>query len=192
MPEAGHDPGDPLAPEIEEENSTPDPPIANPSLDVELTGENEVDKDDYSDDSDKDDLESILSEVDEAQFDDFDPAAVALGDRSAVPVDGENVRQLGVHKRKRTEGVENESAKKKKREGKREKTRRSRHARDGSEPFSGGEEIEGKRSRKSRAEPEAKKSKGAAAEVDEEENLSPEEREFTHCCTYIRPNTDDW
>jgi transcription factor SPN1 len=86
------------------------------------------------------------------------------------------VRQLGVHKRKRTEGVDDEGAKKKKREGKRDKPKRPRAKRDGSEPFSGGEEIEGKRSRKSRPEPAVKKTK--APEVDEDENLSPEESMF--------------
>jgi transcription factor SPN1 len=188
MPEAGNDPGDPLAPEIEEENSTPDPPLANPSLDMELTGSNEVDKDEEiseaSDDNvavydDDDDLESLLSEVDEAQFDDFDPTAAALGDRSAVVVDETTVGQLGVHKRKRPEGDDVEVAKKK-REGRREKAKRTRGKRDeGSESFSGGEELEGKRRRKVRPEPgAAKKGQPAVVEVEDEDQWTPEESMF--------------
>jgi transcription factor SPN1 len=196
MPEAGNDPGDPLAPEIEEENSTPDPPLANPSLDMELTGSNEIDKDeelseasdndaddvDDVDDaaSDNDDLESLLSEVDEAQFDDFDPTAAALGDRSALVVDETTVGRLGVHKRKRAEGDIGEVTKKK-REARREKPKRPRGKRDeGSESFSGGEELEGKRRRKARPESDAgKKGKPAVVEAEEEEQLTAEESTFS-------------
>ena len=73
-------------------------------------------------------------------------SAVALADRSAVPVDESNVRLLGVHKRKRGEGEVDDARRKKKREGRREKPKRSRRRREGSEPFSGGEELDGKRS----------------------------------------------
>ena len=34
LPEAGHDDGDPLRPEIDEENSTPNPPIGGPYQDA--------------------------------------------------------------------------------------------------------------------------------------------------------------
>jgi transcription factor SPN1 len=181
LPEAGNDPGDPLAPEIEEENSTPDPPLAAPGMDMEVTGTNEIDRDDLNEDgmlspvnaSDDDDLESLLSEVDEAQFEDFDPAA--LVDRP-LPVDETSVRLLGVHKRKRGDGAGgelDEARKRKKREGRREKVKRSRKRRDGSEPFSGGEEIDGKRKTKARAEPSGERRR-AVPEVDEE-SLTPEE-----------------
>src|ERR1700760_1150495 len=138
LPEARRDLG------IEEEDSAPDPTLAADDF-----NEDDVQKDDDSDD----DLESLLSEVDEAQFEDFDPSAVALADHSAIPIDESNVRLLGVHKRKRGEGETEEARRKKRREGKREKPKRSRKRRDGSEPFSGGEELDGKRSRKPRAEP---------------------------------------
>ena len=36
LPEAGNDPGDPLRPQIDEENSTPNPPITNPHQDMEV------------------------------------------------------------------------------------------------------------------------------------------------------------
>ena len=66
--EAGNDPQDPSRPEVEEEDSTPIPPIANPEQDVEATGTNEVDRDeDPADNSDDDEL----SELDEAEFEDL-------------------------------------------------------------------------------------------------------------------------
>lgn len=150
------------------------------SPDLEPVDDNEVEKpvnDDEAaaDASDDDDLESLLSEVDEAQFDDFDPTTGALADRQAIPVDESNVRLLGVHKRKRGEGGEDgEVRRKKKREGKREKPTRSRQRRDGSEPFSGGEEIQGKRNRKAG---EGSGRKKASQQVDEE-SLTPEESRF--------------
>jgi transcription factor SPN1 len=173
LPEAGNDPGDPLAPEIEEENSTPNPPIADPTADMEVTGENEVDKD-----SDFDDNESLLSEVDEAQFEDFNPDAINIEDRPQVAIDDSNVNQLGVHKRKRTEAEIEESRKKKRKERVRDKPKKPRKRRDGSEEFSGGEELQGKRSRKKKGDGEkgsSSRAKPVADEVDESE-LTPEER----------------
>jgi transcription factor SPN1 len=135
-----------------------------------------VDNDNASDD---DDLESLLSEVDEAQFDDFDPTAVDLADRAAIPIDESGLKLVGVHKRKRTEGAaDDEGRKKKKREGRREKPKRARKRRDGSEPFSGGEELSGKRSRKPKALEEDKEPGQRAPRREEvdESTLAPEER----------------
>jgi transcription factor SPN1 len=147
----------------------------------------DVDRADDAADSDDDDLESLLSEVDEAQFDDFDPTAVDLADRAAIPIDETGLKAVGVHKRKRTEGAaDDEARKKKKKEGRREKPKRARKRRDGSEPFSGGEELAGKRVRKPKALEEDKEPSQRAprrAEVDES-TLSPEERELhllEHC-----------
>lgn len=183
LPEAGHDPQDPLAPEVEEEDSTPNPPLNNPREDMELTGENEVDKDD----DDFSDNESMLSDVDEAQFDDFDPTAIAVEDRPQVAVDDSNVKLLGVHKRKRTEAEIEESRKKKRKDRAREKTRKPRKQRDGSEPFSGGEELSGKRSRK-RKEGGGEKSASRKAVPDEidDENLTPEESMLRKRCSRNR------
>jgi transcription factor SPN1 len=183
LPQAGHDPGDPLAPEIEEEDSTPNPPINNPREDMELTGENEVDKDEDEDEDDFSDNESILSDVDEAQFDDFDPTAIAVEDRPQVAVDDSNVKLLGVHKRKRTEAEIEESRKKKRKDRAREKTRKPRKERDGSEPFSGGEELSGKRSRKRKEGGEKSSSRKAVPDEVDEESLTPEESmSKQECC----------
>jgi transcription factor SPN1 len=152
MPEEGRDPGDPL-PEIEDQ----DPGAEAPA-------------------SDDDDLESQLSEVDEAQFEDFDPDALA--DRPAIAIDESNVKLLGVHKRKRGEGADEEGRRKKKREGRREKPKRVRRRREGSEPFSGGEEVEGKR--RSRARPEGGERRRVKPVIDEE-SLTPEERQLMRC-----------
>ncbi|KAF2427157.1 transcription factor iws1 [Tothia fuscella] len=182
LPSAGNDPDDPLAPSIEEENSTPNPPLVNPTEDVELTGQNEIDKDSPPSD-DISDNESILSDVDEAQFDDFDPTAIAVDDRQQVAVDDSNVGLLGVHKRKRTEAEIEESRKKKKRRDRAKekgRTKPSRKTRDGSEPFSGGEELDGKRSRKRKGEGgDGEKSGSRAKKVDDEVDeslLTPDER----------------
>ncbi|KAI9372712.1 hypothetical protein BJX61DRAFT_506001 [Aspergillus egyptiacus] len=70
------------------------------------------------------DDESILSEVDEAQFEDFDPENVDIEDRPQLDIDEENLKLIGRHKRKRT-GDEGETSKKK-REGRRKKGRRYR------------------------------------------------------------------
>jgi transcription factor SPN1 len=169
LPEAGSDPGDPLAPEVEEENE-PDAPIASPYQDAEVTGENEVDKDDLSDN------ESLLSDVDEEQFQDFDPAAISLEDRQQIAIDDDNVKLLGVHKRKRTEGEVDEARKKKKEKRRDKSAKKARRRRDGSEPFSGGEEIDGKRRRRRAAEDgEAGSSQRKRDEIDES-MLPPEER----------------
>jgi transcription factor SPN1 len=189
MPEAGHDPGDPLAPEVEEEHSTPNPPSAIPDADMEVTGENEMDKDDADDFNDN---ESDLSEVDEAQFDDFDPAALALDEREQIAIDDSNVALLGVHKRKRTEAEIEESRKKKRREKKRDKPKKSRRGRrDGSEEFSGGDQLDGKRSRKRKEDGEGRPKARSRVEDDiDESTLTPAERTFSSRVTVGMPCTD--
>lgn len=181
LPAAGHRTDDPLATEIREETSVPNPRAANPDVDMELTRTNEVenggdmDSGANSDDEAHFDAESVLSEVDEAQFEDFD-LDPALADRPAIAVDESNVGLIGVHKRKRVEGEE-EPRPKKKKEGRREKPKKNRRRRrDGSEPFSGGEEIEGKRVRKPRGEAaEPRPRQRRAAIVEDDETLTPEE-----------------
>jgi len=121
------------------------------------------------------DSESILSEVDEAQFADLDPTAF-----NANPdLDFETLNKtIKVSKRKRTEGDE-AAARKKKKEGKREKPKKSRKRRDDSdEGFEGGQEIEGKRRRK-RQDDDGEVRKERKRPVQEEipdEQLTPEER----------------
>ena len=135
-------------------------------------------------DADLSDNDSILSDVDEAQFEDFDPANVAIDDRPAIAVDEDNVKLLGRHKRKRDgEYGDGEGSKKKKKEGKREKPKKARKKQDGDsdDDFSGGEELEGKRPRKKKAvatgESGARREKvrPRKATPEDEEVLDPEE-----------------
>ncbi|ETN44641.1 uncharacterized protein HMPREF1541_10311 [Cyphellophora europaea CBS 101466] len=115
-----------------------------------------------------DDDESLLSEVDEAQFADFDPESVQ------VAPDFETLNKLGrVSKRQRPEG---EEAPKKRKEGRREKIKRNKRGREDSEDgFSGGEEIEGKRQRKSKPGGDGERKKPVRVEINEDD-LPPEER----------------
>ena len=131
------------------------------------------------------DNDSILSDVDEAQFEDFDPANVAIEDRPAIAVDEDNVRLLGRYKRKRDgELDEAEGSKKKKKEGRREKPKKSRKNRtdEDEDDFSGGQELEGKRVRKRKSftggdvSGRREKLRGRKATPEDEETLTPEER----------------
>ena len=117
-------------------------------------------------DPDSDD-ESLLSEVDEAQFADFDPTAVQV----APDFDTLN-KAIKVKKRKRADGEE--EAPKKKKERTRERARTNRRRQDSDDGFSGGEQIEGKR-RGTKSKPDGEKKQRPRVEIDEEA-LSPEER----------------
>lgn len=150
-----------------QERDTATPPAANPSLDMD-------NDDNMSDDGTN---ESDLSDIDEAQFEDFDPANIAIEDRPAIAVDETNIGLIGVHKRKRAD-VDDGGAKKK-REHKRVQPKKSRKAKDDdNDDLSAPEEITGKRQRKKRATTERKERPRArkATPVNEEE-LTPEERE---------------
>lgn len=117
------------------------------------------------------DDESVLSDVDEAQFEDFDPENVAVDDRPALDIDEENLRLVGRHKRSRKEG-EGEEKKKKKKEGKREKKSRRRQEEEGLSD--GGGEGAGSKKRRSGARGERQRQ---APEIDEE-SLDPATREY--------------
>jgi transcription factor SPN1 len=118
-----------------------------------------------------DDLGSDLSEVDEAEFDDFDPTTVALEDRPIQEIDEEAARTLKAGKKKgTTEG-------KKPKEGKRDRKKRRRD--EDEDPD--GERLEGKRIRKPRPDSERKSRDGGAkdkkvAPEDDDAKLTPEER----------------
>lgn len=138
-----------------------------------------------ADDDDLSDNDSILSDVDEAQFEDFDPANVAI-DRPAVPVHEGNLKIIGRHKRKRDGEQAEEGGKRKKREGKREKSRRSaKRNDDDDDDFSGGQEVEGKRLRKKKPGTEGgssgrrDKTRGRKATAEDEESLTPEESQLS-------------
>ncbi|KAG8526292.1 uncharacterized protein KY384_000285 [Bacidia gigantensis] len=135
---------------------------------------------DATKDDDNSDNESILSDVDEAQFENFDPNQITIEERPAVAVDEDNAKLLGRHKRKRVEGES--ERKKKKKEGRREKPKKLRKKKDSDDDFSGGEEIEGKRARKKKSFVEGdnrkERPKVEKRRVEEdEENLDPEEHE---------------
>jgi transcription factor SPN1 len=121
------------------------------------------------DDSDDD---SLLSEVDEAQFADFDATAVQI----APDLETLN-RTIKPKKRKRLEG-DDASKPKKRKEGTREKVKKNRRKVDSDDGFSGGEEIEGKRSRKSKPGADGQKEKKRRPVEDDinDEDLPPEER----------------
>lgn len=141
-------------------------------------------------DDDLSDNDSILSDVDEAQFEDFDPANVTI-DRPTIPVDEGNVKLLGRHKRKRDgEQGDEEGGKRKKKEGKRERSRKSKKKNDDDDDdFSGGQEVEGKRIRKKKSGAEGgsgarrEKTRTRKATPEDEESLDPEESRL--CPTLI-------
>ncbi|KAJ5727772.1 hypothetical protein N7493_005592 [Penicillium malachiteum] len=112
-------------------------------------------------DNDISDDESLLSEVDEAEFENFDPENVDVEDRPQLAIDEDNLKLIGRHKRKRADGEEGRPRRK---EGRREK--KSRHARDDDEE--GGEAGSSRRQSQ-------KKKKEAEPDTDEE-TLDPETR----------------
>lgn len=192
-PQGNNDAGDTLRPDVEEEDHTGTPPMADPMADMETREEGDAPAGDadadvdmnadgaaQQDDDDDDDLESDLEELDEQQFEDFDASALNIPDKP-LQVDESNVALLGVHKRKRTAEEEAErQLKKKKKANRREKPKRSKRGED-EDDFEGGVEMDGKRVRKSKGgESRAGKSGGVrrARTPEDESMLSPEEREL--------------
>ena len=193
-PQALNDPRDALNPEFEEEDR-PNAPLGDPTADVDAfedeeapgtvgaMNDEELEEEDAAsaNAADSDDDESELEELDETQFQDFDPSALNIPDKP-VAVDESNVGLLGVHKRKRTEEEERErERKKKKKANKREKPKRDKKKKgdDVDDDFEGGEELDGKRARKSKvgADGNRVKSVKRAKTPEDEEMLTPEERE---------------
>ncbi|KAJ5752993.1 hypothetical protein N7520_009910 [Penicillium odoratum] len=153
-----HQAGSRAASPIHDELEKAPTPIAADDDEGDKPTEPADDQENDDDDNDDDD-DSILSEVDEAQFDDFDPENVDVEDRPQLAIDEDNLKLIGRHKRKRAEGEESRPRRK---EGRREK--KSRHARD--EDEGGGEEGSARRQ---------KKKKEASPDTDEE-TLDPETR----------------
>lgn len=106
--------------------------------------------------------DDLLSEIDEDQFEDYDPETAKIEDRP-VDIDEDVARSLKVTRRKR--GAEGP---KKPKEGRREKKKRNRDAGEAEE-----RDEEG-RPRKSRRGDGA--SGGASPAPEEEEELTPEEK----------------
>ena len=118
------------------------------------------------DDDDESDNDSLLSEVDEAQFADFDPSAVQ------VAPDFETLnKSIKASKRKRDEG---EPRPKKRKEGVREKKSRKQRA-DSDDGFELGQEVAGKRQRRTKEPGERKERRKVVDDVDDAE-LSDETR----------------
>ncbi|QSS60841.1 transcription factor iws1 [Histoplasma capsulatum] len=152
-------------------SASPEPAAAeSPLVDKEDDSmqhkEDDIAKLDLSDD------ESVLSDVDDAQFEDFDAANVSIDERPAIAIDEENLKLIGRHKRARNQEEEEQRKKKKSKEGRREK--KSRRRQESDDAFSGGEEIEGKRARKRREDGE-KRSRKIVEEINEED-LDPATR----------------
>ncbi|EER42871.1 transcription factor iws1 [Histoplasma capsulatum var. duboisii H88] len=152
-------------------SASPEPAAAeSPLVDKEDDSmqhkEEDIAKLDLSDD------ESVLSDVDDAQFEDFDAANVSIDERPAIAIDEENLKLIGRHKRARNQEEEEQRKKKKSKEGRREK--KSRRRQESDDAFSGGEEIEGKRARKRREDGE-KRSRKIVEEINEED-LDPATR----------------
>lgn len=182
MPEAGNDPQDPLRPDIDEENSTPNPPIGDPDQDMEVTEKRDdmPDADDIQE-AGLSDNESVLSEtLDDEQFDaqfgDFDASNIAIEERPAQAIDEDNVKQIGVHKRKRTAGEGEEPKKKKKRA---DKPRRKKN-KDGDE----GEGIGDGGERRSKRSKKAGRTRAASPD-DDDENLTEEQRMYRNICLHL-------
>ena len=205
-PQGLNDPHDPLNPGIEEEDR-PNAPLSDPTADVDAFEDEEApetveamedaaeeDEDAAAnpptpgaDDDDSDD-ESELEELDETQFQDFDPSALKIPSKP-VAVDESNVGMIGVHKRKRTEEEELErerKKKKKKKESRRDKPKRRKH-RDDDDNFEGGVELEGKRARKGKVGGDGRSARRERREEtlpEDLENLTTEEREYRHFKQY--------
>jgi transcription factor SPN1 len=199
-PQGLNDPRDPLNPGIEEEDR-PNAPLGDPTADVDAFEDEEApetveamedaaDEDEDAaanpptpgaDDDDDDDDESELEELDETQFQDFDPSALNIPSKP-VAIDESNVGLIGVHKRKRTEEEERERElkKKKKKESRRDKPKRRKHRED-EDNFEGGEELEGKRARKGKVGGDgrpARRERREETPPEDLENLTADERKY--------------
>ena len=143
----------------EEREGSPAAPVRDPDMDMD------------DDDEGNNSLDDDLSEVDEAEFADFDPATVALEDRPLVDIDEDIAKTLKASKRKTAADG------KKPKEGKRDKKKRRRD--DDEDPD--GQRMEGKRARRPPRDGERRVRDGAPKErkqtQDEEEaNWTPEQR----------------
>jgi len=174
LPEAGNDPADPLRPEIEEEHSVPNPTNAEPFQDMEVTEDKEemADNDDLVEGGLSDNESALSDALDDDQLDEqfgeFDASNIAIEVRTgAEAIDEDNVRKIGVHKRKRTAGEGDEPKKKKKRA---DKPRRKKN-RDGDD----GEAVEDGSRRSKRSKKEGRK---RVASPDDGENDTPEQRTY--------------
>lgn len=168
LPEQGNDPADPNRPSSED-GDTP-APVGNVDLDLDDPDNQETAK--IADEDSQN--ESELSDVDEAEFDEFDPASVAIDTRKEVAIDEDAAKTLKAGKRKRSE---KDGEGRKVKEGKREKKKKRRD--EDEDPD--GVELDGKRIRKPKSirpdgERRERVKEKRAPTPENEENLTPEER----------------
>lgn len=121
--------------------------------------------------ADSDRESDALSEVDEDQFEDYDPETANIEDRP-VDIDEDVARTLKATKRKRAEG----EAPKKPREGRRDKKRRDRDDDvEMDDADDGGKKS--RRARRAAGDGERRpRPKATSPEPEKEEHLSPEEK----------------
>jgi transcription factor SPN1 len=143
-------------------------PVDAPSDAVNDGQEQEFEQELEAADSDRD--SDVLSEIDENQFEDYDPETANIEDRP-VDIDEDNARTLKVSKRKRVEGQP-----KRPREGRREKKRRDRDEDVAMDEADAGEGGSKPRRRRAAEGERAPRTKEPTAEPKNEENLTPEER----------------
>lgn len=141
-----------------------DSPVASPPPAEDATNEP---VDDGGHDSDRD--SDMLSDIDENEFDNYDPNTAQIEERP-IEIDENDIRTLKASKRKRVDGATS----KKPKEGRREKKRRT-NPDDDDTPT--GQVISGKRIRKSQtANPERRSKKSSPAPEENEDHLTPEQR----------------
>lgn len=147
------------------------PPAANPTQDPDATEDQEhAIENPLEPDSNGDDAESDLSEIDEATFDDLDTDALYIdtavnADDAPVDINSSNVGLLGTHKRKRAEGEDGGAKKKKKK--RKELTRRQEAADSAAR--------NGRPAKQSRSRVDPESEATAAANL---ENMSEKDREL--------------
>ena len=149
---------------MSDNDSAPASPVKDPV--VNDGQEDEVQDAAAAADSDRD--SDVLSEIDENQFEDYDPETANIEDRP-VDIDEDIARTLKASKRKRADG----EIAKKPREGRREKKRRGRDA-DEDLDLDGLDEPAPHRARRGDGERRIRAKPSSPAPQPEEE-LSPEE-----------------
>ncbi len=148
-------------------------PEANEPVDVATEPVDDGQEKEFEDeveaaDSDRD--SDMLSEIDENQFEDYDPETANIEDRP-VDIDEDIARTLKVSKRKRAEDLP-----KKPREGRREKKRRDRDEDVAMDEAETGDGDRKHRRRRAAEGDRAPRAKPTSPEPENEENLTPEER----------------
>lgn len=122
--------------------------------------------------ADSDHESEVLSEVDEDQFEDYDPETANIEDRP-VDIDEDVARTLKASKRKRVDG----ETVKKPREGRREKKRRDQEENSGLGDVAGDDGgTKPRRARRGADSERVAKSRDASPGPQDEENLTPDER----------------